>query len=421
MKRRPALILPMIVTLLIALSAQAQEPVDLTIYYDRDNLTIYIPPTPESVSLIGLTFDVTLPGGQTLIYRLSQFPAFQVPLAEVPAPICLRLQRFGSTAPPPLACQTVQNIIQPLADSDVFWYDLPNATGRTFRVLRERANPLICPAGQNLCAITYVPPTHTPTPTLTPLQAALERARGFDGGNAAWQPFAWDFDGVPMVLVPTGCFMMGTSDVLVADLTAQFGAYFNDETPQHEQCFDEPFWIDKYEVTNAHYGSVGAWFGADRPREIVMWPDARDHCAARDGVAGRVRLPTEAEWEYAARGPDGLTYPWGDAFVADYAVTEETSGGQTAPVGSRPDGASWVGAEDLAGNVWEWVSSLYTPYPFDATEGDADASPTDLYIVRGGSWFENRDFARAAYRQESAPDAANGNYGFRCARDVDSR
>jgi formylglycine-generating enzyme required for sulfatase activity len=94
--------------------------------------------------------------------------------------------------------------------------------------------------------------------------------------------------------------------------------WFTAEQPASQVCFDEPFWIDKYEVTNAQYGSTGCedWSSEpDQPRNCVSWFDTRDFCAARDA-----HLPTEAEWEYAARGPDALVYPWGNEWNSQLAV-----------------------------------------------------------------------------------------------------
>ena len=132
-----------------------------------------------------------------------------------------------------------------------------------------------------------------------------------------------------MVLVPVGCFMMGSSDGKA------------DEAPVHEVCFDAPFWIDVYEVTNAQFGTSGQFDGDDRPREMMNWQRALAYCQSRGA-----RLPTEAEWEYAARGPDSLIYPWGNAFIADNVVYFLNSENRTWDVGSRPQGVSWVGAYD---------------------------------------------------------------------------
>lgn len=233
--------------------------------------------------------------------------------------------------------------------------------------------------------------------------------------NADWTPVVQNFDGVAMVLVPPGCFMMGSVD----------GS--NIEQPVHEQCFVEPFWIDLTEVTQADFERLGGvkaqenYFDGDRrPVEQITWFEARDFCALRGA-----RLPTEAEWEYAARGPDGWTYPWGDTLGETYADLNRAVWNRddhlgTEIVGSRPSGASWVGALDMSGNVWEWTSSLYRDYPYDAADGrEADTgAQTSVYrVVRGGSWnFSNSYILRATYRNYNRPDFAPFFYGFRCVR-----
>jgi len=207
-----------------------------------------------------------------------------------------------------------------------------------------------------------------------------------------------------MVLVPAGCFMMGST---TGD---------SDEAPVHEQCFDTPFWIDKYEVTQAQFAEFGGqkananrFTGNELPVEGITWFEARDYCQnQRSG-----RLPTEREWEYAARGPNNLTYPWGNDFVADNVVYGGNSG--TAPVGSRPNGASWVGAMDMSGNVWEWVSSLYGAYPYNET--DESVSDNTLgRVFRGGSWVNNLPYVRSVYRVRSIPTGRDNDVGLRCVR-----
>jgi formylglycine-generating enzyme required for sulfatase activity len=155
--------------------------------------------------------------------------------------------------------------------------------------------------------------------------------------------------GVEMVRVPAGCFMMGS-------------IFLEDELPVHEVCFGEPFWIDRYEVTNAQLARLdgvaeeeSTWPEPNRPRTDITWYEARRYYAEQRGA----RLPNKAEWEYAARGPDSLVYPWGNEFVGDNLVYGGNSGWVTAEIGSRPAGMSWVGAHDMSGNVGEWTTTIY--------------------------------------------------------------
>ncbi len=276
-------------------------------------------------------------------------------------------------------------------------------------------------------AVVIPPGTMTPDVFLPTLTAVAELR--------TWQPhIIVDDFGVEMVEVPPGCFMMGS----VA------GA---NEQPVHDQCFDEPFYIDRYEVTNWQFEAVteqtppSQYIGSNRPVESITWFDARDFCIQRGA-----RLPTEREWEYAARGPDSFTYPWGNVFVPEYAVTGHTQAQGTLDVIGedgqplRPGGASWVGALDMGGNVAEWTSTRYDdidyseqtidlqnlyPYPYVIDDGrETDESFEDyqarqpLYttrVFRGGSFDSNANTLRAASRYWNSPGAYNF-VGFRCAR-----
>lgn len=199
-------------------------------------------------------------------------------------------------------------------------------------------------------------------------------------------------------------------------------ANYSNEQPVHQQCFDEPFWIDKYEVTQAQFRRLGGtqanrpvFSGDDLPVENITWFEARDFCALRSA-----RLPTEAEWEYAARGSDNLVYPWGNTWNANHAVWYRSGAQKTANVGSIPAGVSWVGALDMSGNVSEWTSSLYKSYPYDAADGrESDTgSRTDVRrVLRGGSWkFDHSDVLGAPYRLWNLTDAWGNFIGFRCVR-----
>ncbi len=207
-----------------------------------------------------------------------------------------------------------------------------------------------------------------------------------------------------MVFVPSGCFTMGHDQGR------------RDQRPEHNVCIDEPFWLGRTEITNAQYGSPGNAHGANRPRENLTWFEARDFCASRGE-----RLPTEAEWEYAARGPDSLLYPWGDELVDDYLVFERNSGNMTADVGSKPEGASWVGALDMAGNVAEWTNSLYLPYPYDAADGRESLTDETTPRVTRGPLGGYVDFAASLpFRVRRSPGDRDWFIGFRCARDAET-
>jgi formylglycine-generating enzyme required for sulfatase activity len=239
-----------------------------------------------------------------------------------------------------------------------------------------------------------------------------------------------------MKLVPAGCFTMGSTGAQIdaaltlcqSVLPGCSRGQFEDEAPQTQVCFEQPFWIGHYEVTNAEYGSSGAFPGDNLPRTNVTWNEAQAFCESRGG-----RLPTEAEWEYAARGPDGLIFPWGNEFEPsrlnycdgtcsiDQGWKDAASNDgypDPAPVGSY-DNVSWVGAFDLSGNVWEWTSTIYRPYPYDAHDGRENLTDSDgKRVLRGGSWNWIAADTRAAARDDYAGDFTRSDwYGFRCARD----
>jgi len=256
-------------------------------------------------------------------------------------------------------------------------------------------------------------------------ETVLPDPTGFEpvAHNADWTPVIQDFDGAPMALVPAGCFTMGSAD----------GA--DDEQPPHEICFEAPFWIDVYEVTNIQFWGRGGesqrrsdWTGDEHPRESLTWFEASAFCELRGA-----RLPTEAEWEYAARGPDGLVFPWGNEFdgtalnfcdirclYPQHDISYNDGHVESAPVGNYPGGVSWVGAYDMSGNVREWVSSLYASYPYDPTDGrevDAASDSVNHRVIRGGSWYEAENGLRGAARSHLMPEGLHNNTGFRCVRD----
>jgi serine/threonine-protein kinase len=224
------------------------------------------------------------------------------------------------------------------------------------------------------------------------------------------------------VYVPAGEFKMGTND-----LDPQ-------ERPIHNVYLDA-YWIDQTEVTNGKYAKcVGAgvcgrpanensytrfpYFSdpmyADYPVIRVDWKQARDYCDWADG-----RLPTEAEWEKAARGTSERIFPWGPANPSDKLVNYNKSFGDTTVVSKFPDGASPYGALDMAGNVWEWVNDWYDPeYYSNSPTGNPQGPPSAAKrVLRGGAWnAEGALYIKTAYRHATEDYSNTISIGFRCVR-----
>ena len=218
-------------------------------------------------------------------------------------------------------------------------------------------------------------------------------------------------DGLKYVWIPPGRFMMGCSPG-----DAECG---DDEKPSHEVTLTKGFWMGETEVTQAAYQKVtgnnpSASKGANLPVESVSWEDAQAYCRATGG-----RLPTEAEWEYAARaGSTGSRY--GDldqiAWYRDISAPRE--------VGKKQANA-W-GLYDMLGNVWEWVADWYAGYPAGSQRDPAGPSKKNAakidegqggesHVMRGGSWGANSMSTRASVRGFDIPWSGESTYGFRCA------
>jgi formylglycine-generating enzyme required for sulfatase activity len=249
---------------------------------------------------------------------------------------------------------------------------------------------------------------------------------------------------------PQRSFVMGTPERDLSALAKRYGGTresYREESPQHTLILP-PYAIAAVPVINALYATFVvataarppiSWHGAQPRAELlahpvtdVNWHEARAFCdwlsgqfapkiVPKIGVAAagaRVRLPSEAEWEQAARGHDGRSFPWGEDFGVLYANTREAGLGATTPVGAYVGGASPSGALDMAGNVWEWTASLDRSYPYRAGDGRENAAAEGRRILRGGCYANPHGFARCACRFRLPPGLHNDFIGFRLALDL---
>lgn len=249
---------------------------------------------------------------------------------------------------------------------------------------------------------------------------------------------------------------MGTPEHELSDLAKRYGGTresYREESPQHRLTLPS-FALARVPVTNALYSlyvvATGGrapliWHGSEPPAEQrdhpvvdVSWDEAQAFCTwLNDQLADEVlqvidatgqrsafpsaqitvRLPSEAEWEHAARGRDGSTFPWGNSFDPAYANTRETGVARTTPVGSYPKGASPYGLLDMAGNVWEWTATLDHLYPYNAdrVRRDEAVQASGRRILRGGCYANPQGFSRCACRFRLPPTVRNEFIGFRLA------
>ena len=224
-----------------------------------------------------------------------------------------------------------------------------------------------------------------------------------------------------MVLIPAGWFLMGS------DKKTDRLAYLP-ELPQRKVYLDA-YEIDKFEVTTVQFlkfvlatnrsplidwrydgGNFQDTMTA-HPVMHVSWFDADGYCK----WAGK-RLPTEADWEKAARGTDGRKYPWGEQWDASRANSTDSKLGKTVAVGSYPSGASPYGAQDMAGNVWEWVADWYGYYQRSPERNPQGPDSGTFKVLRGGSWNGIPFALRTAIRSNGTPVSRDYYVGFRCAR-----
>lgn len=260
-------------------------------------------------------------------------------------------------------------------------------------------------------------------------QSQIRLAQAGVTKNQDWKPTIHHFNNLDWALVPSGCFNMGSTESQLEEALRACKTYggencpyvFDQVTqPDSPVCFEEPYWIGVTEVTNRAYGSssstnmVSMYRGPKWPRETVTWQEAVDFCASIGS-----RLPIEAEWEYAARGPDGLIYPWGNEMNPSYR--QEAVMLNPYDVESIDVDVSWMGAQGMGGNVMEWVADVFDPASTPRTISPKVAQSNELRIVRGGSWASYQDFLlRATQRLPFDSDYASSVIGFRCARDFEA-
>jgi formylglycine-generating enzyme required for sulfatase activity len=258
----------------------------------------------------------------------------------------------------------------------------------------------------------------------------------------------------PQVMrIPKGAFNMGLSQegferLIQEEAWAQEWqekGFFAEEMCEESISLEE-FAIGKYPVTNAEYQifleenpdqpQPQHWTGRTYPDSLgehpviyVSWQDALAYCEWLSEKMGKhCRLPTESEWERAARGLQPFLWPWGNEFKEDRCNTRESGLGTPTPVGKySPAGDSPSGCADMAGNVWEWCSTLWGkestepdfPYPYDRRDGRENLESEGLRVLRGGSWYFSRGYARCTFRYRLPPTAGRDYIGFRIAYSLD--
>jgi formylglycine-generating enzyme required for sulfatase activity len=262
------------------------------------------------------------------------------------------------------------------------------------------------------------------TPKIETLEAAIERAWNFKGTrNSDWTPYIHTFDGVEMCLVPVGKFMMGSDD----------GE--DNEKPAHEQIITQPYWIGRYPVTNAQYKQAVEAEACEAPGEKKYFDDPGfadypvvyvdlyrvfkyAHWYSRKSNQYVFQLPTECEWEYVARGIESWVYPWGNQFDKDKLIY---------PNAEKPEeklksvytafNSSWVGANQLTGNVWQWCRNEYTNYPYQNNDVDENHPYRYRVTARGHSGNKRANYNRCAIRSGTVSKWFSDN-GFRLVRSL---
>jgi len=416
-------------------------------------------PSPTQVPPVGLMEPVdeqTVPWGVPVVLRWSWEPGlapgqrFRVAVRTPPGAMLEQKTANTQLQLPELAPGDYTWLVLVEEQSESGWREITRSRRWMFTVLPPPTpTPTSTPTSTDTPTPTVTPaptptPTQTPTPTVTPVPTPIPTPTPTPTatptststpistpeptytalptpGPPAGSTRVREADGMAMVYVPAGEFLMGFLP----------GEYFDDALPQHRVYLDA-FWIDRTEVTNAQYercvragdcrvaactdandfADANDFNGAQQPVVCVDWNQAQAYC----DWAG-ARLPSEAEWEKAARGTDGRKYPWGNEEATCERANYKGCVGRTWPVGSRLAGASPYGALDMAGNAWEWVADWYADdYYTHSPEQNPKGPDSGHYrIGRGGSWYLDQFNARCAMGYMIDPEFSINTLGFRCS------
>ena len=362
----------------------------------RDNLAAQKPPPVE------------IPKIDQKQYEVIKEPVSELPLTGAPPKSTLLQRPIPKISIPNLNWKLLSGIAGGLLVITLCiwgivsrWNNFSSLASMPTPTLTSTLTPTFAPAKTNT-PVTIIP-SDTPMPTLS------------IGSTMVGE------DGMPLLIVPAGEFTMGSENGEDA------------EKPVHKVYLDA-FWIDKTEVTNKMYSLCvedevceeptdksshirSSYYGNAKydnfPVIYVDWIKAKTYCESVDR-----RLPTEAEWEKAARGPDGYMYPWGNSAPNDSLLNyNNKTTGDTTEVGIFPNGASPYGAMDMSGNVWEWVADWYSATYYASLPKSNPSGPDSgqFRSLRSGSWFWDEYYARSAFRNKSDPTGEDLNIGFRCA------
>ncbi len=344
-------------------------------------------PAPESPPAYAAKFPTLIPGLPLWVLVLS---GLGITLACVLMSFAVEALFNGTTPTPAAIAQTTRTATgaPPITPTSI----VPTITSTPTPTSTATRTATSTPLPTNTATRTA---TATPTSTITPTPPP------------------------DMVFVPAGDFTMGSNEGET------------DEKPAHTVYLDA-FWIDKFEVTNKQYATCLNAGKCSRPSETksftrdayfsnaqynnypvvyVNWEQAKTYCEWASK-----RLPTEAEWEKAARGTDSRTYPWGNTFDKNLLNSSEGGKGDTMAIGSYPGGASPYGAMDMAGNVWEWVADGYGSYSSGTQRNPTGPSSWQNRVFRGGAWNNIRDGVRTVVRVNLIQTYSFRDVGFRCAQ-----